>query len=146
MKKSRPSGPAESNRRTSPLGDGEQVAPNPDLFLDEDALVRLAMRELNGRLPPGFLARARGSLFASSDDDSPPGALAASPSSGHAHGRRTVLSHELDQRGWTTRDLADAIGLPPSEAHALARGHQRMTPEVARKLAHVFATSEEFWL
>jgi plasmid maintenance system antidote protein VapI len=61
-------------------------------------------------------------------------------------GRKSKLAREVEGRGWTARDLAVQIGVPPAEANALIRGGQRITPELARKLGTVFATSSEYWL
>ena len=99
-----------------------------DIFLDENLLIELAMRELRGKRPP--------------EANSGPSALRSLSSSG----RRTKLQRELEGRGWTPRDLAEKIGVPAAEANALVRGGQRMTPELARKLGSVFATSADYWL
>ncbi len=97
-----------------------------DLFLSDELLVELAMRELKGKRPPQ----------PKSPDVLPPS----------AHKLKTKLQRELDGRGWTARDLALNIGVPAAEAQALARGGQRMTPEIAAKLGRVFATSPDYWL
>lgn len=133
---------------------------DPDLLLNEDSLIRLAMRELNGRLPPGYQPASRALGFArrgadSDADDEGFEADAFRPRQGTgseggllaaSHKPRTVLAHELDLRGWTIRDLADTLGVPSSEVLALVKGHSRVTPELAQKLARAFATSVEFWL
>jgi|GEM_PF-648643 len=154
-KPSRPEGERDLNgnlrhRRdgvSQPVQSGEASLLNPDTFLSEDALVRLAMRELNGRLPPGFSFDGRRS-DAFDDAADGPGSLGrgATKRPENPHGRKTVLAHELENRGWTTRELAKAAGFTQSEALALARGHARISPDVARTLAKIFATSEEFWL
>jgi ribosome-binding protein aMBF1 (putative translation factor) len=97
-----------------------------NLFLDEQMLIELAMRELKGRRPP------------SSNHSSMP-----HPSN---RGVQTKLERELEGRGWSTRDLALKIGIPAAEAQALARGGQRMNKEIAQKLGQVFATSADYWL
>ncbi|MBM3381960.1 MAG: helix-turn-helix domain-containing protein [Betaproteobacteria bacterium] len=97
-----------------------------DLFLDENLLIELARRELKGRLPPDQLP--------------------AQPSTLVASGKRSKLARETEGRGWTARDLAEQIGVPAAEAHALIRGGQKITPELARRLGNVFATSSEYWL
>ncbi|MEY4064170.1 MAG: hypothetical protein RIR26_378 [Pseudomonadota bacterium] len=97
-----------------------------DLFLNENLLIELAMRELKGKRPPQ-----------SASEGAPPT---------YFRGRKTKLLREIESRGWTTRDLAQQIGVPAPEAGALVRGGQRVTPEIAQKLARVFATSAEYWL
>lgn len=105
----------------------------PDLFLDEGMLVALAMRELKGATPDGMQYQGTSPI------EGKPNGL---PTSSQF---RTLLARELDARGWTARDLAKTSGLSPSESLALAKGNQKMTQELAKILARVFATSEEFW-
>ncbi len=98
------------------------------LFLSEDVLIAMAMRELKGRRPP-------------SDTDSevlPFRSIATNPN--------TLLSRELDARGWTVRDLAKALDLSSSEAVALISGRARVNQMIAEQLAKLFATSLDFWL
>ena len=105
------------------------MAKDPDLkdiFLNDELLIELAMRELKGRRPPEVKESTRLSVWPS--------------------GRKTKLLREIEGRGWTPRDLAEKIGIPAAEANALVRGGQRVTPELARKLGAVFATSSEYWL
>jgi addiction module HigA family antidote len=105
------------------------MAKDPDLknlFLDENLLIELAMRELKGKRPPS--AESEG------------GRLPVS------RGPKTKILREIESRGWTPRDLAQQIGVPAPEASALVRGGQRVTPEIAQRLARVFATSAEYWL
>lgn len=97
-----------------------------DLFLNDEMLIELAMRELQGKRPPAPKRQANLPLS--------------------SHRGKTKLQRELDGRGWTYRDMAMSIGVTATEAQALARGGQRMTPEIASKLARVFATSAEYWL
>lgn len=97
-----------------------------DIFLNDELLIELAMRELKGRRPPEVKESTRLSLWPS--------------------GRKTKLLREIEGRGWTPRDLAEKIGIPAAEANALVRGGQRVTPELARKFGVVFATSSEYWL
>lgn len=97
-----------------------------DLFLNDELLIELAMRELRGKRPP---ASKSSPLDASS-----------------VHKIKSKLQRELEGRGWTYRDLAMQVGIPSAEAQALARGGQRITPEMATKLGRVFATSADYWL
>ena len=115
-------------------------AAEPDLLLNEESLIRLAMRELNGRLPPGYQPASRALGFLRNGTGREEGLALAS------HKPRTVLAHELDLRGWTIRDLAERMGVAPSEVLALTKGQARVTPDLAQKLAKAFATSDEFWL
>jgi hypothetical protein len=100
-----------------------------DLFLDEDQLIALAIRELRGKRPPGHLVKPEILPF------EPIGSAAERP-----------LSRELMGRGWTVKDLAKALGVTSSEARALVNGNARITPPVAEQLARIFATSVDFWL
>lgn len=97
-----------------------------DLFLSDDLLVELAMRELQGKRPP------------------PPKPQSIPLKVGFKI--KTKLQRELEGRGWTYRDLALSLGIPAAEAQALARGGQRMTTDIAQKLGRVFATSADYWL
>lgn len=97
-----------------------------DLFLDENLLIELARRELKGRRPPEQHGAQNSVVFFS--------------------GKKSKLARETEGRGWTARDLAEQIGVPAAEANALIRGGQKITPELARKLGSVFATSSEYWL
>ncbi|MEN9810875.1 MAG: hypothetical protein RLZZ488_2442 [Pseudomonadota bacterium] len=97
-----------------------------DLFLSEELLIELAKRELKGKRPPSL--RQQNSMQ--------PNTSAV----------QTKLQRELESRGWTYRDLAMTVGIPAGEAQAIARGGQRVTRELAEKLARVFATSADYWL
>jgi ribosome-binding protein aMBF1 (putative translation factor) len=98
-----------------------------DLFLSEETLIAMAMRELKGRRPP-------------SNEES-----LVLPYRSVAKNERSLLSRELDARGWTVLDLAQALEVSSSEAVALIAGRTRMNEVIASKLAQIFATSEEFW-
>jgi ribosome-binding protein aMBF1 (putative translation factor) len=107
--------------------DGMSKTPDlQDLFLNDELLLELAMRELRGKRPPA--------------------AKSTSADSPLSHKIKSKLQRELEGRGWTYRDLAMQVGIPAAEAQALARGGQRITPEVATKLGRVFATSTDYWL
>jgi HTH-type transcriptional regulator/antitoxin HigA len=112
--------------RKKNIQDSAQHA-NRDLFLSEEALIAMAMRELKGRRPP---ADAEAEIL-------PYRSLAQNPN--------TLLSRELDARGWTVRDLAKALDVSSSEAVAFISGKARINATVASQLAKLFATSEDFW-
>ena len=138
---------APKSANTSPNVSSNASAPadNRDLFLNEDQLVALAMQHLGGRLPPGFDPYA---LLREKTGGAPrTGARGGKPMDlpQNIYARQTLLARELEARGWTSGDLARAAGFAPSEAAALARGSTRMTRDVAKILAKLFATSEEFW-
>lgn len=96
-----------------------------DLFLDDHLLIELAKRELKGRRPPAL----------------EPEKILLQPSQ-----LKNKLSREIEARGWTARDLAIQAGVTQTEAAALIKGGQRMTPELAERLGRVFATSSDYWL
>lgn len=103
---------------------------HPDLFLSEEALIAMAIRELKGKRPP---RQGEKSPYATQ-----PGSpiFATAPSK---------LKQELEARGWVIRDLAKALRVSESEAAALANGKMRISSDIAEKLGMIFATSKEFW-
>jgi addiction module HigA family antidote len=100
-----------------------------DLFLDEDQLIALAIRELRGKRPPAHLIKPEILAFEAISIAS-----------------KRPLARELTARGWTVKDLAKSLDISSSEALALVNGNAKITCAVACKLAKVFATSKEFWL
>lgn len=56
-----------------------------------------------------------------------------------------ILERELEERGWTQRDLAEIMGRPPQAINEIVRGVKQITPETAIELAAVFGTSPEMW-
>lgn len=96
-----------------------------DLFLDDNLLIELAKRELKGRRPP---------------------ALDAEKPSVPTSQIKNKLLREIEARGWTARDLALQAGVSQTEAQALIKGGQRISPELAVRLGQVFATSSDYWL
>lgn len=100
-----------------------------DLFLDEDQLIALAIRELKGKRPPAHLCKPEIVPFEPVSPD------AVKP-----------LARELAARGWTVKDLARSLEVSSSEALALVNGNAKISSAVATKLAKIFATSKEFWL
>ena len=57
-----------------------------------------------------------------------------------------ALQREIESRGWTARDLAQAVGLSEGEVAALLRSSVSVSHDVARKLSSVLATSADLWL
>jgi HTH-type transcriptional regulator/antitoxin HigA len=56
-----------------------------------------------------------------------------------------ILSRELEARGWTQKDLADIIKLPPQAINEIIQVTKQITPDTALKLSEAFSTSPEFW-
>ena len=56
------------------------------------------------------------------------------------------IREELEERGWTQRDLADVLGRPLQTVNTIVNGRKRITPETAVELAAAFGTSAELWL
>jgi HTH-type transcriptional regulator/antitoxin HigA len=57
-----------------------------------------------------------------------------------------VIKEELEERGWTQRDLADIMGVQPSIVSALVKGTKPISLDLARNLAAAFGTSAQFWV
>lgn len=55
------------------------------------------------------------------------------------------MKDEIAARGWTTPDLAAAIGLSLSETDALLAGEKRITASLSERLGRAFGVSPEFW-
>jgi HTH-type transcriptional regulator/antitoxin HigA len=56
-----------------------------------------------------------------------------------------ILMRELEARGWTQKDLARIMGLPPQATNEIVKGTKQITPQTALGLAETFGTSAEFW-
>ena len=56
------------------------------------------------------------------------------------------IRDELEERGWTQRDLADVLGRPLQTVNQIINGRKRVTPETAVELAAALGTSPELWL
>ena len=56
-----------------------------------------------------------------------------------------ILQREIDDRGWTQKDLAVIMSRPPQAINEIIRGTKQITPETARELAAALGTSAEFW-
>jgi len=58
---------------------------------------------------------------------------------------RTIAA-ELEARGWTQRNLAEAMGCPEETVSGIVDRQEAIAPETARQLAKAFGTSVEFWV
>src|SRR5690242_4638440 len=56
-----------------------------------------------------------------------------------------IIEMELEERGWSQRDLAEIMGRPPQAISEIVRGDKQITPETALELAEAFDTSAEVW-
>lgn len=56
-----------------------------------------------------------------------------------------IIKMELEERGWSQRDLAEIMGRPPQAISEIIRGAKQITPETALELAQAFGTSAEIW-
>lgn len=56
------------------------------------------------------------------------------------------IREELEERGWTQRDLAEIMGRPLTAVNQIIKGKRAITPETARELGAAFGTSAELWL
>lgn len=56
-----------------------------------------------------------------------------------------IIEMELEERGWSQRDLAEIMGRPPQTISEIIRGVKQITPETALELAAAFDTSAEVW-
>ena len=139
----------ETQHSATATEENEEAQPKLDLYLSEENLILLAMRELRGARPPTRFpnsSQPNWEALESHPDTLVKKESKTSLNPNEAFQKRTVLAHEITQRGWTERDLAKEGGFSASEAMALVRGYQRVTPEIAQKLAKIFATSPDFWL
>jgi HTH-type transcriptional regulator / antitoxin HigA len=57
-----------------------------------------------------------------------------------------VIKEELEERGWTQRDLADIMGVQPSIVSALVKGTKPISLDLARNLAAALGPSAQFWV
>lgn len=57
-----------------------------------------------------------------------------------------IIEMELEERGWTQRDLAEIMNRPPQAISEIIRGVKQITPETALELAQAFGTSAELWI
>ncbi len=57
-----------------------------------------------------------------------------------------ILRRELEERGWTQKDLAAVIGRPEQTISAIIRGTKQITPETAIALGRALGTSAQLWM
>jgi hypothetical protein len=108
---------------------------DPDLFLDQEKLIALAVQELRGKRP--FVGRT---------GEGPHAEGMRNVELRQALQQKTLLQRELESRAWTTLELSKALRISESEALALSTGRTRINRKTAEALAGLFATSLEFWL
>lgn len=56
-----------------------------------------------------------------------------------------ILSQELEERGWTQKDLAQIMGRPEQVISEIINNKKQITPETAKELAAALGNSPEFW-
>src|SRR5947207_12325818 len=57
-----------------------------------------------------------------------------------------LLQAELDERGWTQKDLAEIVDRPSQVINEIIRGTKQVTPETSIQLGQALGMSPEFWL
>lgn len=57
-----------------------------------------------------------------------------------------VIKEELEERGWSQRDLAEIMGVQPSVVSALIKGTKPISLDLARNLAAAFGNNAQFWV
>lgn len=58
----------------------------------------------------------------------------------------TILSREVEARGWMQKDLARIIGRPQPPINEIVRGVKQITPATALELSEAFGATAEFWM
>jgi addiction module HigA family antidote len=58
----------------------------------------------------------------------------------------TILARERDARNLSTKELTELLGFPENLVDQIIMEKQDITPDIAKKLANVFGTSEDFWI
>ena len=56
------------------------------------------------------------------------------------------IKEELEERGWSQKDLGEIMGRSPKEISDLVLGKRPVSPEIARELSAAFGTSAEVWM
>lgn len=57
-----------------------------------------------------------------------------------------LLAEELETRGLTQKQLAEAMGRPPQAINEIVRGRKAITAETALQLERVLDVPARFWL
>jgi HTH-type transcriptional regulator/antitoxin HigA len=57
-----------------------------------------------------------------------------------------LIRRELEERGWTQKELAAIMGRPEQVVTEIVKGAKQITPATGRELAAAFGTSAEVWL
>ncbi len=55
------------------------------------------------------------------------------------------IKEELDERGWSQRELAYILGCSKQAVTIIINGKRNITPEIAKALAMAFEVSPEFF-
>lgn len=57
-----------------------------------------------------------------------------------------AIREELEERGWSQRDLAAIMGVQPSIVSGIVKGTKPISLDLARNLAAAFGTSAQYWV
>jgi HTH-type transcriptional regulator/antitoxin HigA len=57
-----------------------------------------------------------------------------------------AIKEELEERGWSQRDLAAIMGVQPSIVSGIIKGAKPISLDLARNLAAAFGTSAQYWV
>ena len=57
-----------------------------------------------------------------------------------------AIKEELEERGWSQRDLAAIMGVQPSIVNGIIKGTKPISLDLARNLAAAFGTSVQYWV
>ena len=57
-----------------------------------------------------------------------------------------AIQEELEERGWSQRDLASIMGVQPSIVNGIVKGTRPISLDLARNLAAAFGTSAQYWV
>jgi len=57
-----------------------------------------------------------------------------------------AIMEELEERGWSQRDLAAIMGVQPSIVNGIIKGARPISLDLARNLAAAFGTSAQYWV
>src|ERR1017187_4690160 len=57
-----------------------------------------------------------------------------------------AIKEELEERGWSQRDLAAIMGVQPSVVNGIVKGTKPISLDLAQNLAAAFGTSAQYWI